>query len=150
MHGKLTPNTGSIENNLAEHPAKNGKMIIAHKGKFSHTDYEVVEEFKNYSLVSFQIHTGRTHQIRVHVQSLGHSLVGDPLYGDGAALYVSQLKKKFNLAKLEEEEKPILNRLALHAHKLSFKMADGNMVTVEAPLPKDMRASLQQLRKWSK
>ncbi|MFM2203545.1 MAG: hypothetical protein RLZZ605_509 [Bacteroidota bacterium] len=150
VHGKLTPNKGSIENNLAEHPAKNGKMIIAHKGKFSHTDYEVVEEFKNHSLVSFQIHTGRTHQIRVHVQSLGHSLVGDPLYGDGGSLYVSQLKKKFNLAKLEEEEKPILNRLALHAHKLSFDKADGQTISVEAPLPKDMRASLQQLSKWSK
>ena len=84
------------------------------------------------------------------MQSLGHSLVGDPLYGDGGALYVSQLKKKFNLAKLEEEEKPILSRLALHAHKLSFKKADGSVVAVEAPLPKDMRASLQQLRKWSK
>jgi 23S rRNA pseudouridine955/2504/2580 synthase/23S rRNA pseudouridine1911/1915/1917 synthase len=86
----------------------------------------------------------------VHVQSLGHSLVGDPLYGDGGSLYVSQLKKKFNLAKLEEEEKPILNRLALHAHKLSFNKADGQTISVEAPLPKDMRASLQQLSKWSK
>jgi 23S rRNA pseudouridine1911/1915/1917 synthase len=138
---------GRIATPIAEHPALNGTMITHSKGKTAITDYEVLEDFGIYSLVKFQIHTGRTHQIRVHMKEIGHPVVCDRLYGDGKPLMVSMLKKKYNLSKKEEEERPLLNRLALHAWQLSFTDKNGELVEAEAPLPKDMRAVLQQLRK---
>jgi 23S rRNA pseudouridine955/2504/2580 synthase/23S rRNA pseudouridine1911/1915/1917 synthase len=123
-------------------------MIIHKRGKASVTDYEVLEEFGKYSFVRFQIHTGRTHQIRVHMQYLGHPLVCDDLYGDPTPILLSTLKKKFKLSKNELEERPIMSRLALHAAALHFKDATGEKLQLEAEMPKDMRALLQQLRKW--
>jgi len=145
--GSLPEETGSIDSPIAEHPSQNGTMIIHRKGKESLTDYEVLNDFGIYSLVQFQIHTGRTHQIRVHMKDEGHPIVCDVLYGDGKPLLVSSLKSKFKLSKDAEEEKPILGRLALHSFQLSFKDTDGKLVELEAPLPKDMRATLQQLSK---
>jgi 23S rRNA pseudouridine955/2504/2580 synthase/23S rRNA pseudouridine1911/1915/1917 synthase len=98
--------------------------------------------------VEFQIHTGRTHQIRVHVKDLGHPIAGDPIYGDGKPVLLSGIKRRFKLSKYAEEERPILNRLALHAWKLQFNDPEGRFWEIEAPLPKDMHALLQQLRKW--
>jgi 23S rRNA pseudouridine955/2504/2580 synthase/23S rRNA pseudouridine1911/1915/1917 synthase len=72
----------------------------------------------------------------------------DPLYGDGQPIFLSSIKRKFKLSKHAEEERPILDRLALHAWRLSFRDEDGKDWTFEAPLPKDMNALLQQLRKW--
>lgn len=141
---------GSIDSPIAEHPAQNGTMIIHRKGKESLTDYEVVEDFGIYSLLQFRIYTGRTHQIRVHMKDIGHPVVCDQLYGDGKSILVSSLKSKFKLSKDAEEEKPILNRLALHAFRLSFADIDGNLINLEAPLHKDMRATLQQLQKRKK
>jgi len=145
--GSLMEKKGSIDSPIAEHPAQNGTMIIHRNGKESLTDYEVLEDFGIYSFVQFQIHTGRTHQIRVHMKDLGHPVVGDPLYGDGKPVLVSSLKSKFKLSKDVEEEKPILGRLALHSFQLSFQDADKKMIALEAPLPKDLRATLQQLTK---
>jgi 23S rRNA pseudouridine1911/1915/1917 synthase len=133
---------------IAEHPADNGTMIVHRKGKEAITDYEVVQSFGIYSLLQFQIYTGRTHQIRVHMKDIGNPIVCDVLYGDGKPVLVSSLKKKFNLAKSAEEEKPILGRLALHAFSLTIKGPDGKLYELEAPLPKDIRATLQQLEKW--
>lgn len=141
---------GSIEAPIAEHPAQNGTMIVHRKGKEALTDFKVLESFGIYSLVQFQIHTGRTHQIRVHMKDIGHPIVCDPLYGDGKPVLVSSLKSKFKLSKDVEEERPILGRLALHAFQLSFTDMDGGMVSIEAPLPKDMRATIQQLQKRKK
>lgn len=141
---------GSIDSPIAEHPAQNGTMIIHRKGKESLTDYEVVEDFGIYSLLQFRIYTGRTHQIRVHMKDIGHPVVCDQLYGDGKPILVSSLKSKFKLSKDAEEEKPILNRLALHAYQLSFTDIDGNLIELEATLHKDMRATLQQLQKRKK
>ncbi|CAN5465543.1 RluA family pseudouridine synthase [soil metagenome] len=147
VHGNPEPPSGSIHEPISEHPAKNGTMVIHHKGKASHTDYEVVDNLGKFSLVSFNIHTGRTHQIRVHSKFLGHPIACDPLYGDGKPVLVSSFKKKFKLSKKEEEEKPILARLALHAHRISFTDAHGQALSIEAPLPKDMRALIAQLKK---
>ena len=147
VHGTPAPEKGSIMEPIAEHPAKNGSMIIHHKGKASHTDYTVIEKLGKFSLVSFKIHTGRTHQIRVHSKFMGHPIACDPLYGDGKPVLLSSFKKKFKLSKNEEEEKPILARLALHAHRISFTDAQGKVVSIEAPLPKDMRALIAQLKK---
>ncbi len=141
---------GSIDAPIAEHSVKRGMMIIHQRGKESLTDYEVMEDFGIYSWVQFQIHTGRTHQIRLHMKNIGHPVVCDELYGDGKPVLISSLKNKFKLSKDELEERPILNRLALHALKLSFELPHGKKIELEAPLPKDLRAVLQQLNKWKK
>lgn len=122
-------------------------MVTAQKGKASVTEYEVEEEFGHFSFVNFKILTGRTHQIRVHMKFLEHAIVCDDLYGNGKPVFLSVLKKKFKLAKQDEEERPILSRLALHARKLICKDALGTQHEFEAPLPKDMKALLQQLKK---
>ncbi len=142
--------SGSMDTPIMEHPALNGTMIVHRKGKEALTDYEVLADFGIFSLLQFRIHTGRTHQIRVHMKDLGHPVVCDPMYGDGKPLLLSAIKSKFKLSKNELEERPILGRLALHAYQLSFTDLDGTVVELEAPLHKDMRATLQQLEKRKK
>lgn len=147
VYGQMMNTSGSIDAPIMEHPGKTTKMMTHAKGKVSLTDYEVLESFRLYSWVQFRIHTGRTHQIRVHMQHIGHSIVCDEIYGDAKPVLLSSLKKNFKLAKIAEEEKPILSRLALHSYQLKFTL-DGETFELEAPLPKDLRAVLQQLRKW--
>ena len=120
VHGKLTEPIGTIDIPIMEHPVKKGLMITSKKGKSSVTDYEVLENFRFHSWLQFQIHTGRTHQIRVHMKQIGHPIVCDDLYGDGKPILLSSLKKKFKLSKKEEEERPLLPRLALHSLRLKF------------------------------
>ena len=139
---------GSVLEPIVEHQYKKGFMIIDAKGKPSHTDYEVLEDFGIYSWVRFKIHTGRTHQIRVHAGHLGHPVVCDVLYGDGKPVFLSSFKPKFKLSKGVEEERPLLNRLALHAYRLKFQDLNGNTVDLEAPFPKDLAVTLLQLNKW--
>lgn len=151
VSGSPAQKSGSIDGAIAEHPAKNGTMIIHRKGKEALTDYEVLEEFGPYTWMQFRIHTGRTHQIRVHAKEIGHPIVCDAVYGDGKPILLSSLKhKKFKLSKNELEERPLLNRLALHAAQLVFISMKGETIPLEAPLPKDLRAVLQQLGKWNK
>jgi len=150
VHGRVQPEMGRIEAAIMEHPVQKGKMVTSAKGKPSVTDYRVVTQWSLYALMQFQIHTGRTHQIRVHMQSIGHSIICDELYSDGKPFLLSNIKKRYNLSKNEEEEKPLLNRLALHAYKLVFNKQNGEEVVVEAPLPKDMTACINQLNKWNK
>lgn len=147
VQGQMMNPSGSIDAAIMEHPGKTTKMMTHVKGKPSLTDYEVQEQFRLYSWVRFQIHTGRTHQIRVHMQHIGHSIVCDEIYGDPKPLLLSSIKKNFKLAKVAEEEKPILSRLALHSSQLNFSY-EGVAYSLEAPLPKDLRAVLQQLKKW--
>ena len=145
VHGRMEHNTGTIDANMMEHPAGNGSMITHTKGKPSVTDYEVLEYFKTYSWIKFQIHTGRTHQIRVHSQHIGHAIVCDALYGSADPVLLSNLKKKYKPSKYHEEQ-PMLSRLGLHAWQLQFTLND-EQYNLEAPLAKDLRALLQQLRK---
>ena len=148
VQGAPPEQKGSIDLPIMEHPAKPGTMVVNKKGKPSLTDYEVIETAGPYSLLQFRIHTGRTHQIRVHLQALGHPIACDDLYGDGRPILLSTIKRHFKLSKAEEQERPILARLALHSLLLHFQDAHGVFHTLEAPLAKDMRALLQQLRKW--
>lgn len=146
VHGKLMNDTGSIDTPIIEHPGKKGKMITNKKGKPSLTDYNVLESFRLFSWVQFRIYTGRTHQIRVHMQHIGNSIVCDEIYGSGEPLYLSSLKRNYHLSKKEESEKPILSRLALHSSQLKFDF-DSDQYNFEAEIPKDLKATLQQLRK---
>ncbi len=141
---------GSIDLPIAENMVTRGTMIINRRGKPAQTDYEVLENFGSYSWVSFRIHTGRTHQIRVHMKDLGHPIVCDALYGDGKSLLLSSLKRKFKLSRHELEERPILNRLALHASRLGFTKPNNEKVELQAEIHKDLKATLQQLEKWKK
>lgn len=147
VYGNMMTASGSIDAPIMEHPGKVTKMMTHAKGKASLTDYEVLESFRLYSWVQFKIHTGRTHQIRVHMQHLGHPIVCDDIYGDAKPVLLSSLKKNFKLAKSADEERPVLSRLALHSFRLKFELR-GETFELEAVLPKDLRAVLQQLRKW--
>jgi len=138
---------GTINLPIAENTVTRGTMIIHRRGKEAITDYELLEEFGRYAWMQFRIHTGRTHQIRVHFKDLGHPIVADPLYGDGKPLLLSSIKSKFKLSKTELEERPLLNRLALHALQLKFTGLSGEKAELEAPIPKDLKATLQQLNK---
>jgi 23S rRNA pseudouridine1911/1915/1917 synthase len=145
--GTLAEREGIVDVPIIEHPVKKGVMTTATKGKESKTAYQVIEAFGPLSYVQFTIFTGRTHQIRVHMKYLGHAIACDELYGDGKAILLSSLKKNFRLSSKDEEERPILSRLALHAGKLVFKDMSGTTHVLEAPIPKDMKALLQQLKK---
>jgi 23S rRNA pseudouridine955/2504/2580 synthase/23S rRNA pseudouridine1911/1915/1917 synthase len=125
-------------------------MYIHRLGKASVTHYRVIQNFGLYSLVEWQIETGRTHQIRVHMQDLGHPIVCDELYGTADPIMLSRIKRKFKLSKNEEAERPLLNRLALHASSLEFTSQEGEQIHLEAPLFKDMQATLTQLGKNAK
>jgi 23S rRNA pseudouridine1911/1915/1917 synthase len=148
--GSPAETKGTIDLAIAEHPVKKGLMVINRLGKQALTDYEVLEDFGIYSWVQFRIHTGRTHQIRVHMKDLGYPIACDDLYGDGKPLLLSSFKSKFKLSKDQEQERPILPRLGLHAYQLSFKDSAGKLLELEAPVPKDLRATLQQLGKRRK
>lgn len=147
VHGVPSPEKGTIDAPIAEHGVQKGFYIVHQRGKPSVTDYEVVEKHKQYSLVQFQLHTGRTHQIRVHCKNIGHPLACDELYGDGKPVLLSSIKKKFKLSQHDEEERPMLSRLALHSYRLNFNDADGKSFDLKAELPKDIRALLNQLQK---
>lgn len=151
VNGIPVSEEGSVDAAIMEHPVKKSTYITHQKGKASLTDYKLLESFGLYSWMQFQIHTGRTHQIRVHMKHIGHPIVCDDIYGTGEPVLLSSIKrKKFKLSKDAEEERPLLSRLALHAWKLKFQDADGSTVELEAPLSKDLRAMLQQFGKWIK
>jgi 23S rRNA pseudouridine955/2504/2580 synthase/23S rRNA pseudouridine1911/1915/1917 synthase len=148
--GSPNNTSGLIDAPIAEHGTQKGLMTVHRNGKPSSTSYEVLEANKHYSLVSFQLHTGRTHQIRVHSKNIGHPLACDPLYGDGKSVLLSAIKKKFKLSKHDEEERPMINRLALHSYKLIFTDSKGELHEITATIPKEFRALMTQLKKNGK
>ena len=151
VEGHLNPEEGTIDKAIAHSKTVAGKMVISRHGKASVTDYRVVETFKNFSLVEANIRTGRTHQIRVHFESIGHPLAVDAMYGRREMFLLSEIKlRKYNSGK-EEEERPLMHRTSLHAFRLGLNHpTTGERLSFEAPLPKDFAAVLNQLRKWGK
>jgi 23S rRNA pseudouridine1911/1915/1917 synthase len=148
VNGSPAAAEGTLDEPIAEHPVKKGFMVVDRRGKEALTEYKVLKNFSIYSWLQFRIHTGRTHQIRVHMKNEGYPIACDELYGDGKPVLLSSFKKKFKLSKDQEEERPMLARLALHSWQLGFTDVSGNNVELEAPVPKEMRALLQQLEKW--
>jgi 23S rRNA-/tRNA-specific pseudouridylate synthase len=147
VHGSPSDETFDVDLPLEEHPVDKARMQIARRGgKDSHTAFEVGERFRNVSLLRCRPRTGRRHQIRVHLAHVGMPVVGDALYG-GGSLFLSEFKRGYK-AKADRPEKPIIDRVALHASSIEFEHVDGNRLRVEAPLPRDFERALKALRKW--
>ena len=128
--GNLKEDEGTIEGPIGRHPIDRKKMAINYKnGKEAVTHYKVLERFKNATYVECRLETGRTHQIRVHMTSIGHPLLGDEVYGSGKNPYHLQGQ-------------------ALHAMILGFvHPSTGEYMEFEAPLPEYFTKLLDKLRK---
>ena len=136
--GEVARDAGEIRAAIARHPTHRKRMVARDDdtGRAAHTSYRVLERLNSATFVEAQLHTGRTHQIRVHFQFLGYPLVGDMTYG------ARQNKK---LTELTGYEPP---RVMLHARELSFiHPRTGKEMSFEAPLPEDFRGALKILRK---
>jgi 23S rRNA pseudouridine1911/1915/1917 synthase len=125
------------------------KMVVHEKGKPSKTEYKVLQEFDKYSLVLLKPLTGRTHQLRVHLKSIGCPLAVDPIYGKSDAFYLHQIKDNFHYKK-QQIPRPLCARLTLHAYQLKFtESISKKQIDLEAPVPKDFMAVLKSLRKYN-
>ncbi len=130
-------------------PLKDGTAvrIDREKGKVAETIFNTLQAYRTTTLVECMPVTGRMHQIRVHLMCLKAPIVNDATYG-GKPVYLSDVKRKFNL-KDGTEELPLINRVALHAHSLTFAMLDGEEQTFVAPYPKDFNVLVKQLEKFA-
>lgn len=133
--GAVEPPTGEINAAIARHPNHRKVMTVTDGGRPARTSYRVRERLRESSLVEAHLHTGRTHQVRVHFKFLGFPLVGDLVYGK---------KQNARLKELTGVEAP---RQMLHARLLSFDHpATGERLSFEAPWPEDFEATVRALR----
>ena len=138
-----------VDAKLAPHPVKPGQMCVnSFEGKKSRTEFEVLEQFSDWTLLRAAPFTDRTHQIRVHLKHAGFPVVADELYG-GKKLWLSRLKRDFRL-KPGREERPLISRAALHAEELSLPHpVTGEPVTIKSEWPKDFRVAAKYLRQYA-
>jgi 23S rRNA pseudouridine955/2504/2580 synthase/23S rRNA pseudouridine1911/1915/1917 synthase len=109
----------------------------------------VEQSFRHFTMLRVFPKTGKTHQIRVHLAHIGLPIAVDPLYNSSCTpILLSQIKRDYRV-KRTEAERPLLARLALHAAKLGFVNSDEKELELLAPLPKDFRAALNMLGKYS-
>jgi 23S rRNA pseudouridine1911/1915/1917 synthase len=144
VHGTPELDADRIKVPLGTHPRVREKYAIRpDSGKEAITFYQVLESFRGFSLLQLTPKTGRTHQIRVHLSYIKHSIVADDMYG-GKLVYPWQLADGEPAV-----QEPIINRVALHAFSLEFKHPKTEeVVKFEAPLPDDMQNFLDALRKY--
>lgn len=150
LDGIMLQEEGEINKPIGPHPTISGKMVITARGKPSLTKYRVLERFRHFTLIEALLKTGRMHQARIHFQSIGYPLAVDALYGRRSALYLSEIKgRAYKVGKFSTEERPLLARTSLHAHRLCFDHPISEQrMEFQAELPKDFYALLKQLRKW--
>ncbi|PID40721.1 MAG: RNA pseudouridine synthase [Proteobacteria bacterium] len=146
VYGLLKSDSGSIERPIGRHPTNRKRMsVVSRSSRPALTRWQVRERFKGTTLLDLDIRTGRTHQIRVHCQAIGHPVVGDPVYANrGAAkqLAVNHGPIAQRVSKLQ--------RQMLHAWKLKINHPVSNRsMTIEAPLPDDMTTIIDQIRSFS-
>ena len=125
VHGVVKPESGRIDRPIARDPVRRTRMTVRlRQGRAAWTEYRVVGRFAKFTLLEARIGTGRTHQIRVHLSSIGHPVVGDTLYG----------------APAKAPGLPDLKRYFLHARRIRFRQpTTGEEISVEAELPEELR-----------
>jgi len=130
---------GTIDEPIGRHPRDRKRMAVVSGGKHAVTHYESLERFTDAALLSVQLDTGRTHQIRVHMSHIGHPLLGDPSYGRRVAVLPRRLS--------DVHEVREFNRQALHATELAFAHpASQSLITCEVEPPTDMQHLIDALR----
>ena len=133
---------GTIDEPIGRDPKDRVKQAVLMSGKDAVTHYRAIERFKSHTHVKAILETGRTHQIRVHLSHVGHSLIGDPIYGG---------RVRFPKKASEELKHALLNfkRQALHSKKLTLNHPiSGELMSWKAPLPDDMQELLKVLKKF--
>jgi len=139
VQGVLTEERGRIELAIARDPNRRTRMTtkraaLLHNAREARTDWQVLGRVDSTTLLEVQLHTGRTHQIRVHFSALRHPVVGDTLYGAAGQLHIGRTTL------------PSLGRNFLHAAKIAFAQPrTGQPIHLTAPLPRELRAYLQKL-----
>ncbi len=126
VHGGFREDTGTIDGPIARHPRDRRRMAIVEGGREAITDFRVIERLNGATVLEVSLRTGRTHQIRVHLASIGHPIVGDTVYG---------------------RPDPLLRRPALHAMQLRLRHPrDGSERSYESPIPEELTAAAARLR----
>ena len=130
VEGRVRPQQGVIDAPIGRHPRHRKRMAVVENGRDARTRYRVLREVDGRSLVEVQPTTGRTHQIRVHLASIGHPVVGDTLYGKRSDVFPRQF---------------------LHAQRLAFRHPrSGERMELEAPLAEDLQRALAELEELAK
>lgn len=151
--GNVEQEEGTIEGNIGRHPKNRLQNTVylgeeQEKGKPAVTHYRVLERFGYVTLVSCTLETGRTHQIRVHMKHIGHTLFNDERYGGDRILKGTTFTK---YRQFVENCFKILPRQALHAKSLGFRHPEsGEWMRFEAPLPEDMQNCIEKWRNYSR
>lgn len=130
---------GSIDAPIGRHQTQRTRMAVTHKGKLAVTHYRIIRRYRTHTHLRLRLETGRTHQIRVHMASIHHPIVGDPVYGGRTRLPAAITEDLRNHLKS-------FPRQALHACYLELTHPiTGNTLQESAPLPEDMRCLLDAL-----
>ncbi|MBQ4599052.1 MAG: RluA family pseudouridine synthase [Clostridia bacterium] len=133
--GNFKDDGGTVNKPIGRNPRDRKKMAVVADGREAVTHYRVAERFHGYTLLALKLETGRTHQIRVHMASIGHPLLGDTVYGGGGT-------------KFEKQQGDLLVGQTLHAYRLTLTHPrTGEVMTFESPLPAYFETVLEKLRK---
>ena len=132
--GHFKENEGTVNAPIARHPVDRKKMAVVMGGREAITHYKVIEEYPSFTYAKMELETGRTHQIRVHMSHIGHSIIGDEVYGGGKTVF-------------EKNNKSLLDGQILHAKELSFPHPrTKEIVRFECDLPDNFKKLLERLK----
>ena len=148
VHGRISPYQGTISTPISRDLVRRTRMTTRRKeGRSALTRYHLKESFLGFSLLSVEIATGRTHQIRVHLSSIGYPIAGDTLYGAPASISAALLKNQsLRVSHSQSATLPTVHRHFLHATRIRFQnQKTGQPIELHSPLPSDLSEFLSSL-----